>query len=80
MRTGPRRPIAVAYGEARPLSPLRTVHQCLHRGKILPLVGRVAQLDRALRYERRGWEFESLRAHQSQALMLAVKANDNDEF
>lgn len=24
----------------------------------------VAQLDRALRYERRGWGFESLREHQ----------------
>jgi hypothetical protein len=26
-------------------------------------VGPVAQLDRALRFERRGWEFEPLRVH-----------------
>lgn len=26
--------------------------------------GPVAQLDRALRFERRGWEFKSLRVHQ----------------
>jgi hypothetical protein len=26
-------------------------------------IGPVAQLDRALRFERRGWEFDSLRVH-----------------
>jgi hypothetical protein len=30
--------------------------------------GPVAQLDRALRFERRGWEFKSLRVHHFQAV------------
>ncbi len=35
--------------------------------------GPVAQLDRALRFERRGWEFKSLRVHQFHTLAIGPR-------
>jgi hypothetical protein len=37
--------------------------------------GPVAQLDRALRFERRGWEFKSLRVHHAQFFRCAAPSN-----
>src|SRR5439155_15453645 len=63
-------------GEAPRLSILWTNNiesselQC-RRFSRLRKVGPVAQLDRALRFERRGWEFKSLRFHHCSPLLSA---------